>query len=157
MFAKKVKYTDYNGVVREETLYFNLTQAEWLEMSMSEQGGLEAVLNKLLEEQDNVKLSAFFKEFLLKSYGEKSADGRYFRKKTVDGYPLSDAFEQSGAYNEMYMWLLSGTEAVTEFFNGIVPKENQSGDDRNVRAVEEARAAAIERMEKAKENEMSVL
>lgn len=157
MFAKKVKYTDYNGVVREETLYFNLSQAEWLEMSMSEKGGLEAVLNKLLEEQDNVKLSQFFKDFLLKSYGEKSADGKHFRKKTPDGYPLADDFEQSGAYNEMYMWLLSGTDAVTEFFNGIVPKENQGGDDRNVRAVEAAKAVAASKLEQAKENEMSVL
>ena len=55
------------------------------------------------------------------------------------------------------MWLLSGTDAVTEFFNGIVPKENQGGDDRNVRAVEAAKAVAASKLEQAKENEMSVL
>lgn len=150
MFEKVVKYTDYNNNVREETLRFNMSEAEWLELSFSEKGGLESVLNKMLEEQDNVQLAKYFKEILLASYGEKSGDGRSFIKRATDGHKLCYDFEQTGAYNEMFMWLLSGTEAVTEFFNGIVPKDKKvEGNDRNLRAVQEAKEAARARLNNA--------
>ncbi|MDY3671490.1 MAG: hypothetical protein SO050_10190, partial [Prevotella sp.] len=36
---KTIKYTDYNGVERNEDFYFNLTKAEIMEMQMGTTGG----------------------------------------------------------------------------------------------------------------------
>ena len=48
MFKKVATYTDYNGVERTETFYFNLTQAEVLEMELSTTGGLSAMIQGLM-------------------------------------------------------------------------------------------------------------
>ena len=40
MLKKTIKYNDYNGVERNEDFYFNLSQAELMEMEMSTTGGL---------------------------------------------------------------------------------------------------------------------
>lgn len=141
MFEKKIRYTDYNDVVREETIRFNLNRAEIQNLELTTDGGLEAFINKMMEEQDNKKLADFFKELVLMSYGEKSLDGKHFMKKAPDGHLLRDDFEQTEAFAEIYMWLLSGTDAVVQFVDGIRPKASQ-GDDRNVVAIEKARAAA---------------
>ena len=37
MLSKKIKYTDYNGVEREESFLFNLSKAELMEMETTEQ------------------------------------------------------------------------------------------------------------------------
>ena len=34
MLAKPITYTDYNGVERTETFYFNLSQAELIDMQL---------------------------------------------------------------------------------------------------------------------------
>lgn len=146
MFEKKIRYTDYNDIVREETIRFNLNRAEIQNLELTTEGGLEAFINKMMEEQDNKKLADFFKELVLMSYGEKSLDGKHFMKKAPDGHLLRDDFEQTEAFAEIYMWLLSGTDAVVQFVEGIRPKVSQ-GDDRNVVAIEKARAAAEARAE----------
>ena len=43
MLKKTINYTDYNGNERTEDFYFNLTEAEILEMEMSKTGGLADV------------------------------------------------------------------------------------------------------------------
>lgn len=61
------------------------------------------------------------------SYGQKSADGRMFiKKKMVDGQMiyLRDEFEQTEAFTELMMELLSGgDDAMAKFINSLIPKE----------------------------------
>lgn len=149
MFIKKVRYTDYDGTVREKTLYFNLSQAELIDMQLSEAGGLKKLIEKMIEEQDNVNLASYFKELMLKSYGEKSLDGNRFIKEDENGRPLYKEFMETEAYSEMYVWLLTGEDAVIEFIDGIIPKEKPKGDDRNLVAIETAKAKAAERFSSA--------
>ena len=146
MFTKKVRYTDFDGNVREETVRFNLTEAELMDLQLSENGGLKALIEKMMEEQDNAKLAAMFRRLLQMSYGEKSLDGRSFVKEDEDGRPLFRKFKQTGAYNEMYTWLLTGENAVLEFMEGIIPKEDKKGNDRNVIAMEKAKREAEARI-----------
>ena len=40
MLKKTIKFNDYNGVEREEDFYFNLSEAEVMEMEMSHNGGI---------------------------------------------------------------------------------------------------------------------
>lgn len=149
MFEKKIRYTDYDNNVREETLRFHLSKAELMDMQLSEVGGMKNLLDRMIEEQDNTKLAKYFKDLLLMSYGEKAPDGKHFLKEDEDGHKLYRKFMQTEAYSEMYMWLLTGEEAVLEFVKGIMP-EDIEGDDTNLKAINEAREKAKERFEVVK-------
>ena len=48
MLSKKIKYTDYNGVEREESFLFNLSKAELMEMELGITGGLSDMLKNII-------------------------------------------------------------------------------------------------------------
>lgn len=123
MLRKVIKYTDYNGVDREEPFYFNLSKAEIMEMEMSTVGGFAEMVQKIVDAQDMPTLIKVFKDLILKAYGEKSADGKGFLKLDDEGRPLSRKFVQSEAYSVLFMELSTNTEAATAFINGIVPAD----------------------------------
>ena len=119
MIVKTIKYEDYNGNVREEKFYFNLSKAEILEMEASKNGGLSAYIQRIAEEQDAPKIMELFKELLQKSYGVKSDDGKRFIKSKE----LTEAFVQTEAYSELFVLLASDADEATVFINGIIPKK----------------------------------
>lgn len=121
MIKKTIKYTDYDGNEREEELYFNLTKAELMEMNFSATGGLEKMLKKVVADQDSKKMMEIFKDLILRSYGEKSADGKRFIKYR-DGHKLSEEFEQTEAYSELFMELASNEDAAVSFLKGVIPQ-----------------------------------
>lgn len=121
MFKYNIKYTDYNGIERDEIHYFNLSKAEMMEMELSTQAGVEEMIRMMIATNDNAKIVQTFKELILKSYGIKSEDGRRFIK-TKD---LRDQFEQSEAYSEFFMKLLANEDELqTKFINGVISGAN---------------------------------
>ena len=76
MFKYEQKYVDYNGVERTDTLYFNFSKAELMEMELSTQAGVEEMIRMMIATNDNAKIVQTFKEMILKSYGIKGEDGR---------------------------------------------------------------------------------
>ena len=80
MLVKKVTYTDYKGVKREEELYFNLSKAEVAEMELSHDGGLSEHIKKIVSAQSGKDIIALFKDLIIKSYGVISDDGKRFIK-----------------------------------------------------------------------------
>ena len=117
MLKKTVTYVDYNGVERTEDFYFNLSRAEVTEMELSVRGGLSAMLDELIKSGDNARIVEIFKDLVLRSYGEKSADGKRF----VKSKELSEAFSQTEAYSEIFMELALDEKAAAAFVNGILP------------------------------------
>lgn len=117
MLKKTITYVDYNGTQRTEDFYFNLSKAEVAEMEMSVEGGFSKMLEELVASKDNVRIVELFKQMVLKSYGEKSADGRRFVKSPE----ISEAFAQTEAYSEIFMELALNEEAAAAFVNGIMP------------------------------------
>lgn len=117
MLKKTIKYTDFNGEERNEDFYFNLTKAEVAELEMSINGGLSAMIEKISNEQDNVAIMKIFKELILKSYGEKSIDGKRF----VKSEELSTAFSQTEAYSELFMEIATDPDKAVKFFENIIP------------------------------------
>jgi len=117
MLKKTVTYVDYNGVERTEDFYFNLSKAEVTEMELSVRGGLSAMLEELVKSGDNARIVEIFKDLVLRSYGEKSADGKRF----VKSKELSEAFSQTEAYSEIFMELALDEKAAAAFVNGILP------------------------------------
>lgn len=118
MLKKTITYTDYNGVERTEDFYFNLNEAEIVEMQYGIEGGLAEMLMKIVNAQDEPAIIRVMKDIVLKSYGEKSPDGKRFIKSKE----LSDAFSQTEAYNKLYMELATDDKKGADFVNAIIPK-----------------------------------
>ena len=121
MVVEKIKYTDFNGIEREEEFMFNLTEAEITEMELTTDGGLSDSIKKIIAAQDTPQIIKVFKMLLLKSYGEKSADGRRFVKSDK----LSEDFSQTNAYSQLFMKLATDDKAAVAFINGIMPDSMQ--------------------------------
>lgn len=119
MLKKTITYTDYNGTERTEDHYFNLTKAEIMEMELSTTGGLAEMIQKIVSAQDAPAIIKIFKELVLKSYGEKSPDGRRFIKSEE----ISNAFAQTEAYSQLFMELATDADAAAKFVNGIMPAD----------------------------------
>lgn len=117
MLKKEITYTDYNGTKRTEDFYFNLSRPELLRMEMTSESSLQEKLKAMIKEQNKVKLYEYFEWLVLKSYGEKSEDGKHFHKSEA----LSKAFSETEAYAELLTELCSGEDKVLEFVNGIMP------------------------------------
>lgn len=116
MYKKTIEYTDYNGTKRKEQFYFNLSRAELMKMELSTQAGVEEKLRSMIATKDNAEIVKLFNDLILDSYGIKSEDGTRFIKSKE----LRDSFEQSEAYSELFMEILSDTDAQAEFINGVV-------------------------------------
>lgn len=119
MLKKTITYHDYNGVEYTQDFYFNLSKAEIMEMEMGTTGGLAEMITKIVAAQDAPAIIKIFKDLILKSYGEKSADGKRFVKSDE----ISTAFTQTEAYSELFMELATDAEAAAAFVNGIIPAD----------------------------------
>lgn len=124
MLKKTIKYTDYNGVEREEDFYFNLNKAELTEMELSHDGGLTGMIERIVKEQDSKEIIKVFKDLVLKAYGVKSDDGKRFIKNEE----VRDSFAQTEAYSELFMELAMDANAATAFVNGIIPENKRSNE-----------------------------
>ena len=119
MLKKTITYHDYNGVEYTQDFYFNLSKAEIMEMELGTTGGLAEMIQKIVAAQDAPSIIKVFKDLILKSFGEKSADGKRFIKSDE----ISTAFSQTEAYSELFMELATNAEAAAASVNGIVPAE----------------------------------
>lgn len=123
MLKETITYKNFNDVEVTETYMFNLTQAEVLEMETTYPGGYAGFLQSIIDAKDQPTLVKMFKEFVLKCYGEKSADGKYFMKEDEDGRPLyRKHFQYSEAYSKIYMKLATDSEYASKFVKGVLPE-----------------------------------
>ena len=118
MIKWPITYTDYNGETHTEDFYFNLNKAEVMELNLSANGAYSEYLQRIVSQRDYKLINDEFKKLILKSYGEKSDDGRRF----VKSEELSRAFEQTEAYSELYMQLATEEGAAQKFVEGVLPK-----------------------------------
>lgn len=117
MLAKTITYTDFNGVSRTETMYFNLTQAELTKMAYIDNKNLAETLTKAIDDKDTATIVRFMCDFIISAYGEKSDDGKYFHKSEE----MRNKFANSAAYDALFAELLSDDEKAVAFINGVVP------------------------------------
>lgn len=122
MLKKTIAYTDYDGVEKTEDYYFNITATELTKLDAKYDGGLQAMLKRIVDAKDIEKIMEMFEKILHIAYGEKSDDGKHFWKKDRDGHDLADAFEQTPAYDILFTELLSDPEYAGKFIEQIIPK-----------------------------------
>jgi hypothetical protein len=119
------KTITYKNLFTDETIsedfYFHLSKAELIELEVSRKGGLSESIQKMIDAgnaADGGVIVEEFRKILLKSYGQRSDDGRRFMKSKA----LSDEFESTEAYSELFMELITDMDKLAEFINGIIPK-----------------------------------
>lgn len=130
MLKKTVTYFDFDDNERTETLYFNLTQSELVEIAVDLPDAVSGVIDGdptkmdrdavavgLVERLGQKGVMGFIKDLLLKSYGIKSADGRRFEKSEE----ISREFSQTIAFDTIFMELMGDDKAAADFVNGVIP------------------------------------
>lgn len=121
MFVHTIKYTDYYGNEREEEFRFNLSKSELMRMEMSEYGGMENLLQRIVKEQDTKQIYMMFEKIITGAYGKISPDGVSFDKNEED----LKRFMQSEAYSELIMKMIEDPDFANEFIKGCFPKDIQ--------------------------------
>ena len=123
MYAKTIKYNDYNDQPHEEIFYFNLNKAEVLNMLVTDSDAtLDQVFEYFKQTRNGKRLLKMIEDLIKSSYGIKSADGKSFIKRPE----FLEAFVQSEAYSELLTELLNDADKAGEFFVGILPKNMQA-------------------------------
>ena len=118
MLKKTIKYTDYNGVEKEEDFYFNLTKTELTKMEVNQDGGMQAFLKRIIDSKDAKSIMKLMEELILMSYGIKRPDGSFDKSEEI-----SRNFSHTVAYDQLFMELVTNTESAAAFANGIIPAD----------------------------------
>jgi hypothetical protein len=122
MHKETITYDDYNGVERTEDFYFNLTNAEIVEMELGTEGGLAEKLERVVAAKDGPTIINFFKDLVLRSYGVKSDDGRRFMKSDE----IRASFAETEAYSQIFMKFATDAEAASAFVNQVLPSKKEA-------------------------------
>lgn len=122
MLKEVVTYEDFDDVQQTETLYFNLTKTEMMDM-LDLQPRLEAWSKSTkgdprdLTTAEVKELLDIIKLLISLSYGER-VDGSRFRKSPE----ISKNFEQTLAYDAFVFSLFQDPENAVKFMTGVLPK-----------------------------------
>lgn len=122
MLKETIKYQDYDGNEYEEDFYFNLNKSELIKLQTSIPGGLEQMIKNIIAAKDQNALMNMFSKIIHISYGEKSPDGKHF----VKSEEIANAFEQTLAYDNLFMELINDADKAAAFINGILPADSKS-------------------------------
>lgn len=119
MFKTEVKYKNFLGQEVSDTLRFNLSESELLDLQEEEPIFSPEFLYYISEEQDISAMLKVMRKLIARSYGILSEDGKVFRKKPEDIYD----FEHSAAYTALLEKLLGSedTTFVSDFITNIFP------------------------------------
>ena len=117
MLTKEITYTDYNGMNHTDTYYFNLNKAEIIKLNYKYKGGFDQHIQNIINNNDERGMLELVEDLILMSHGEKSANGIDFIKNDF----TKTRFQNSEAYSELFVELISNPDKLTEFVNGIIP------------------------------------
>lgn len=119
MLKKTITYTDFDGIQRTEDFYFNLTKAEIAEMQLRSNNSLGEQLEAIGRSGNPSLIMDAFKDLIFQAYGERTPDGRGFKKSRE----IAEAFSHTEAYSVFFMELCTDSDAASAFVNGIIPRD----------------------------------
>src|SRR5689334_9474637 len=119
MLKREITYKNWEDEDVTEVHYFNLSKPELVEWELEQDGGMRQLLQRIIDEKDNRELVKKFKEIILKSYGVRSDDGKRFIKNDQ----VRTEFEQTLAYEALFMELMEKEGAAEKFVTGILPAD----------------------------------
>ena len=119
MFSRTFEYIGYDGNPHKDTWWFNLSEAELYKLELSNLGGMNGMMNKLLRESKPGEIVDLFEKLILSAVGERSVDGRKFIKNEE----IRQDFYQSKAYSDLFVELVKSGDKLAEFLRGAIPAE----------------------------------
>lgn len=120
MLREEITFTNFDDEEVTEIHYFNINETEIIEMNASYgSGSVEDILQNMLATRDQKGLIDEFKRFILLAYGKR--DGNAFLKSPEE----TKRFEQSLAYNALFLKMIQDLEYAANFIVGILPKQIQ--------------------------------
>ena len=119
MLKRQITYKDFDDNDVTEVFYFNLSKPELIELEVEYGTSFAAMIQGIIDAEDNKRLLEEFKRIVLLAYGQKSEDGKRFVKSDA----LREDFQHHAAYIALYMELSTDEEKAGEFINGIMPAD----------------------------------
>ena len=119
MFKTEITTENFEGKKITETLRFNLSETEMLDLVKADPTFTEDYLRWIVEQQDVSAMFDVIRKLVAVSYGVMSEDGRAFRKKPDDVYD----FLHSTLYEALIdKFVTEGNDKfMTEFIVGVFP------------------------------------
>ena len=115
MISKTIKYTDYDGVGKVTTAWFNMSRADLLKLELNDSEGWADRVKRLISEQNIKEVIKTITAFIDDAYGVKTPDGGF------DKNPKHlEAFKQTDAYSELLFEFVEHPDRLADFVNGIV-------------------------------------
>lgn len=93
-----------------------------LQLSVNGKDGYAGYLQQIAASKDVPLITSTFKKIILSAYGVKSPDGKRFMKSQE----IRDSFEQTEAYSNLFMELITDGEKCKEFLEGVLPEVPES-------------------------------
>jgi hypothetical protein len=120
MLKKDITFTDFDGEVKTQTHYFNLTKAECVELqtSVDTEGGFADSMFAAVEEASRSQMIAIFKDLIARAYGTRTPNGGFFKSEEQ-----TKAFLTTEAYSALFMEIITDEKKSIEFFRGIMPAD----------------------------------
>ncbi len=119
MYKTQITFVNDDGVTETKGFYFNLTPAEAIEFNyryIRQNTNYDNYIKALVDSNDYSTITTIIKELILTSYGEK-INGRFIKK--LGDYRLADFFAASDAYSVLFTDLMTNTNSLVAFINGI--------------------------------------
>jgi hypothetical protein len=116
MLKKEIKYKNFDNEEVTRTFYFNLTEAEWLELEVQERG-LQRMMERTVETLDVEGMHSLIKSFVLSGYGVREGDD------FVKTDELRQRFMATDAYSRLFIELLQDADKAITFIRGMLPQE----------------------------------
>lgn len=117
MLKRSITYKDFDDREVTEIFYFNLSHSEMIELEAKYRGG--NFLQRIVDSDDREEIIKQFKDIILRSYGEKSEDGKRFVKSDK----IREEFSQTAAYDALFLEVATNTDRAAEFMLGVIPKD----------------------------------
>ena len=135
MLKKRIEYKDFLGQPRAKDLYFNLSESDVQRMMLKEayfvadadgnvdpdqvRNGMVARIEGVMERGIGKEIVELFDWLVTHAYGEILDDGETFDNNNPERYA---AWTKTASYDVFFTTLVNDTDMMTEFFNGIFPK-----------------------------------
>lgn len=121
MYREKLTFKNFNDEEVTETLRFDLSELELLDLSKEDPTFSQAYMKSLLDNEDQYEMFRFIRKILALSYGKLSEDGNEFMKSPE----IMDRFLHSAAYNALIDKIVSSKdiEVLKKMLIGIFPAQ----------------------------------
>lgn len=124
MYKRKITYKNFDGDEVTETLAFNLSETELLDLSEEDAMFSASFLKRVSEEQDPAVMFRVLRKVIALSYGEITTDGKRFMKSPE----IMNGFLHSAAYDALIRELVTADDIndVSNMLIGIFPEHFRS-------------------------------